>query len=236
MRLKEFLQDDVVLILLEGMAFEDAVKNSNKIDEGIMDVVNITTSNIKSMLSKLGIHVDTNSRGILQYLAKSSVGMSKMMYYAYKAYYNKDEDSKQALKDVIGSMKKEDVMDFFLKLDSMTMHVVSGPIHMIDAVAGLHIWANVQKKMLPVIQRIEAAIKTIESLKDTVDDKAKTQIQNYANGLRRIFELEGMKMSEETIGVDIALPDDKASMTRRNDKKKKRKNKLTDDPWTVIIK
>ena len=59
------------------------------------------------------------------------------------AIINKDGE---AAKNVLKGLKKEDVLDFLLNLDMATLHIVSGPIHTIDAITGWHLWANVKDK------------------------------------------------------------------------------------------
>jgi vesicle coat complex subunit len=207
------------LILIEGMAFIEACMN-NTINEGVVDsakgflnkIGDIFKNKVEPVAKKAGLHIETK-KGLLQYLSAASTGVAKLLYYAVDYYFNKNEESKKKMIELAKSVKKEDIIDFLLKLDMLTLHLISGPIHQLDALTGTHIWANIQNKTKNVTDAAKDAIKKIESLKDHLEGSLKAQLQKYSNALRRLFGIgEYKKISEgllrdETIGSDIAEPD-----------------------------
>ncbi len=222
------------LIMIQMMMIIDECKNDNidnLITEGFNDetkkwfnkIKSMFTSQIKPIAKKTGLHIDTSNKGLLQYASGTSKGIYQLLYHAINGYYNKDNASKLKVKELIQSIKKEDLIDILLKLDTLTMHWVSGPLHMIDALTGTHIWANIQSKMVDSSKKAQNAINALENLKNKLEGKMKIQLQNYANGLRRIFDIGGYgKITEETITGDIAEPDIKIgdiAMRRRLKKK-----------------
>jgi hypothetical protein len=109
---------------------------------------------IGSALKKAGLHVHKTT-GLLGYLKNAGKGIMKLFLAAIK----KD---KEGVKQVLKSIRKEDVLDFLLKLDMATLHVISGPLHFIDAVSGYHLWAAVKEKASQGVNIIKQAIDKIK--------------------------------------------------------------------------
>lgn len=216
------------LLMLEMMIFIDECKNNDVehlINEGFGDeakkwfdkIKGLMTKQVKPIVKKSGIHIDTSKKGLLQYAAGAGKGTYQLLYHAVNAYYNNNNASKIKVKELMNSINKEDLIDILLKLDTLTMHWVSGPLHMMDALTGTHIWANIQDKVQDTSKKATSAIQALEKLKNNLEGKMKQQLTNYANGLRRIFDIGGFgKVSEETTTPDIAEPDVKiGAMARR---------------------
>jgi len=132
--------------------FEDEILSEGKIDD---------------LLKKTGLHIH-KSRGIISYLKSANLGVAKMMIAAIKG-------DKEGIKEVVKSVKKEDVLDFLLKLDMATNHTITAPIHMIDAWTGWHLWAAIQEKTAKVgdyIKTIKDAVMVVKNnLIKTLDKK-----------------------------------------------------------------
>jgi hypothetical protein len=147
---EQVLQLEVLLYLSENedMLFE----SETAIFEGIND-----------RLNKVGLKLH-KSKGILDYI-KSFVGsVGKLFLHIIKGDYEKS-------KELVQSMKKEDVLDFLYKLDLGTLHLFTGPIHMIDAWTGWDLGVNLQHKveqskgitdvLKQAIQKVKTSIETI---------------------------------------------------------------------------
>jgi len=208
------------IILIEGMAFIESCSD-NTLNEGIVDsaktfikkIGEIIDRKVNPVAKKAGLHIETK-KGLLQYLAAATTGVAKLLYYAVDYYYNNNNKSKEKMIELAKSVKKEDILDFLLKLDMLTLHLISGPIHQLDALTGTHIWANIKNKTKNVTDVAKDAIKKVENLKDHLEGQLKQQLQKYANALRRIFGIgEFKKVNEETdveettLGADVASPD-----------------------------
>lgn len=233
-RFKNSIDDmNDVYALLEFMIFIESYDN-DMINEGIVSDIKNT---LKKSFSKSGLHAKQTD-GIIQQLLKSEKLVSSLLYHAFMSYYqygHEQEQHEQEIKKLMKKIKKEDLIDFLLRVDTLTMHLITGPIHTIDALTGTHIWADIKGKVEPAKKRATAAIKSLEDLKNSVEGKLKDQVQKYSNALRRVFGVGGQKkfVSEETVGSDIASPDikigDKAEICpitgKPKKKKKKKKNK-----------
>lgn len=203
-----------IIQIIECLEFLKLCENDN-LSEGITDNVksllskigDIIDNNINPVAKKAGMHIETK-KGLLHYLSNISTNSAKLLYYAVSYAKNKNNNDKEKIKEIFKKVNKEDFIDFILKLDMVTLHLLTEPIHMIDAITGTHIWSNVKSKAQKIDDVAHKAISTIENLKDKLEGKLQIQLQNYANALRRIFELGGFKkVNEETVGSDIAEPD-----------------------------
>lgn len=114
--------------------------------------------NVFTDLGKSLVHIK-KGKGLIQYFKQAGVGMAKLFMATIKG----DVDE---VKKIAKSVKATDVMDFLLKLDQATLHLITGPLHSLEAITGWHIWANVQKAHATagkVVDKIKDAIKTIKS-------------------------------------------------------------------------
>lgn len=116
-----------------------------------------------NLIKKIGFHA-SSGQGIIQMVGKGTKLVGQLMWYAMKAATG-DEEAKKKVKEIGNTqITKEEILDFVLRLDAVSLHLLTGPIHMIDALLGWHIWANVKSKVEDAETRINNAIKNIESI------------------------------------------------------------------------
>ena len=151
------------------------------INEGIMDVLKMDVKDVaknldgllKKGLGKTGLHLH-KGKGLISYIMSAGKGVGKIMLALLKG-------DKETVKELSQSVRKEDVVDFVLKLDQATMHVITGPIHMLDAITGWHIGANldhVMKGKDAIIAKIKSAIGTIRTSISGIMDKGRELLFN----------------------------------------------------------
>jgi hypothetical protein len=189
MKFKQYMTESEqdLVSLVEYMVF---MQEFNTMDEGIGDALKNMKGKVTKVLKKAGIHIQ-QGEGLIQQLTKAHKGVGQLIYYSFIAYYNNDQKAREKVKEIMISLKPEHILDFILRLDVLTMHLLTGPIHMLDALTGTHIWANVKGKVEALEVRAKTAIESLESLKIHVEGKIQTQIQKYSNALRRVFSIEG---------------------------------------------
>jgi hypothetical protein len=211
MRLQQHIDNNDLGIIIEAMVIIEECRKVDEINEGVTDSMSKMIKSVKSMLKKKKPEVSKmveKEKGLIHYFKDLGVGGSQMMYHAFNAYYNKNNESKQRVKELSKSVKKEHVMDVLLKLDVLSLHLVTGPLHILEAVTGWNILHHIKNKVEPVEKRIKTALHALESLKNDLTGDMKTQLLRYTNGLRRVFDVgEFQKIKEETIGADVASPD-----------------------------
>jgi len=126
-------------------------------EANILDGIKTVFNNVETGLDKIGMKLH-HGKGLLDY-AKSIAGFSgKMIIAALK------KDKEEILK-ISQSFEKSEFIDFLLKLDMVTMHIFTGPIHMIDAVTGWDLMANIKSHAHKAESLIDTISKTIEELK-----------------------------------------------------------------------
>ena len=106
---------------------------------------------------------------------KAGKGVGKLMLATLKG------DWKTAKEIANTEVDKGELLDFLLKLDTATMHLVSGPIHTLDAITGWHIGAKIEHAMKgkdAIVAKIKGAISTIRQSIGDVVDKARQSLFN----------------------------------------------------------
>lgn len=151
------------------------------ITEGIMDVLKMDVKDVAKNLDgllgkglgKAGLHRH-KGKGLISYVMSAGKGVGKMMLALIKG-------DKETVKELAQSVKKADVVDFLLKLDTVTQHLVTGPIHTLDAITGWHIGANLEhaiKGKDGIIAKIKGAIGTIRGNLSGLMDKTREALFN----------------------------------------------------------
>ena len=167
---------DLALDIVEMGLFESGLLN---IEEGIEQTIN-------KYLQKAGVKVHTR-KGLIQYLISAGKGLGKLFLAALKG-------DKEEVKKIAKSVKKEDVIDFLLKLDTVTYHLLTGPIHMIDAVTGWHIWAAIEDKIKnsTFLDKLKQALQKAKELVKTAFSKEKAKEKAILDYIKRIEKQAGL--------------------------------------------
>ena len=153
---------------------------SKNMNEGFDDI----KAKSAKLIHKLGLHTN-QQKGIIQYLTSFGSVAGKLMLAAIKG-------DTESVKKIIDTTKvtKEDFLDFLLRLDAVTMHFVTGPIHMIDAITGWHIWANIKDKTQTIETKISQTLKYLDDLKNSVSADIKKEFESYVNSFKEFFGLQ----------------------------------------------
>lgn len=145
---------------------------------------------IKDLADKIGVHVSSSGGGMIGILYKSGRIMAEFIWNAMKASTG-DETSKVRVKELANTeIRKEDVLDFLLRLDGLTLHTLTGPIHFIDNLTGWHIWAAVRKHAENFSDIAVKAIKDLATVIKDTDAEVKTKAKGLLHGIVRVLGLE----------------------------------------------
>lgn len=180
MRLEKYIEDQTEKDAIRLLEFSFLMnEEENILNEGIVD-------NINKFLKKLGLHIDATDTGILNVIMKGGKYIAQMIWYSLKALRG-DKDAKEKVKEIANTkITKEDFANFILKLDVLTLHILTEPIHMIDAITGWHIGVN-DKKIGDVTHRVKTAIKWLETTLKEIPSKAQELLSKHIEGLKRVF-------------------------------------------------
>ncbi len=134
MNFKEYLNESNEMDLhLQALMF--LLENENMLNES----TEALDEAFDKHLNKLGLKLH-KSKGIIDYIKGFSRGVGKIIFYLIKG------DTEKA-KELLKTVKKEDILDFLYKLDLGTLHLVTGPIHMIDAWFGYDLSVRMKEHM-----------------------------------------------------------------------------------------
>jgi len=141
-------------------------ENNEMINESY-DMENLTESQkiilvegVNDWLNKVGMKLHKGD-GIIDYLVGFTKGAGKLIMAAVK----KD---KEEVKKIASSLDKGKVIDFLLKLDMATLHIVTGPIHFVDAVTGWDLMANLKHAAEGAKDMLKIFYDAIKKVKDSI--------------------------------------------------------------------
>lgn len=165
-----------LLVLMEHLDTLDLMSES--IDEQLVTIA----EGINDHLNKVGFKLH-KSKGILDYIKSFAGGVGKVMFHIIKGDLDK-------AKELIKSISKEDILDFLYKLDLGTLHLFTGPIHMIDAWTGWDLAVN-----------LKSHIEKGEGITDII----KKELQKVKEYISKLFPTDTEKQKELASNLDTVL-------------------------------
>lgn len=159
----EALLVDLLAITESDIDFDE----DDMLTEGVLD----------NFAAKLGLKIHRGDSGLIQQFKRAGKAIFKLFMAAIKG-------DKATVKEVAGSLKREDVAKFIFNLDNATLHILAIPIHTINAITGWDIEpASTVKKAKHMGTVIRTEIERIRDLiKDYFDPKqSKTFIELLNN-------------------------------------------------------
>lgn len=186
--------EDVQALVEFSIFLEEMESNCDSLSEA----VNIKGA-LAGFLKKGGVHASKENKGLIEIMLKSGRHIGLTFFHAIKASRG-NEDSKDILKNELlkKKVKKADVIDVLLKLDTLTMHLFTGPIHIIDALTGWHIAADIahgghhndkhKSKDDAVKRRLETALTTLDNARKNVPPNVSKKVSSFVRKLRTLFQ------------------------------------------------
>lgn len=165
-----------LLVLMEHLDTLDLMSES--IDEQLVTIA----EGINDHLNKVGFKLH-KSKGILDYIKSFAGGVGKVMFHIIKGDLDK-------AKELIKSISKEDILDFLYKLDLGTLHLFTGPIHMIDAWTGWDLAVNLKSHM---------------EKGEGITDIIKKELQKVKEYISKLFPTDTDKQKELASNLDTVL-------------------------------
>ena len=135
-----------------------------------------------------------NERGLLSTLSKVSKHISKIIYYAIKAKGG-DRPARDELKKLVKrKATKEELIDFFFKLDTLTLSILTGPINIIDALTGWNLVGSLKDKGKTPNKRIKDALTALTKSIEGLSAKIKKRVSNNLDKIKKmVLTTEGCK-------------------------------------------
>ncbi len=176
-------------VLLEAIAPETLSKEACLLLEAAMFVEKDTfyeRVEFTGLFNKLNIPKQ-HGKGILQVLAKSGRALTDVVWLAMKSSLG-DKKAKEELKALLKTeIKREDVKDFLLRLDTVTLSIVSTPVRVIDALTGWDLWGKIVKGKTTTIDTIKKAITELEGAADKLTGDLQKQLKKHIATIRELI-------------------------------------------------
>lgn len=157
---RELTEQESNIIALAYLLEEDL----NTLNESDSEMI---AEGIQDKLSKAGLKLH-KGKGIIDYVRSFMKGAGKVFLSLFKG------DTKKA-KEILKTVEKEDILDFLYKLDLGTLHLVTGPLHTIDAWTGWDLSVKMKSHMEKagnIFDEIKTALTTVKTKITTAFDKA----------------------------------------------------------------
>jgi len=138
---------------------------------------------ITDKLGKAGLKLH-KGKGILTYIKDFTMGAGKVFLAMIKG------DVKKA-KEILKTVEKEDILDFLYKLDLGTLHLVTGPLHTIDAWTGWDLSIKMKdhmQKASSIFDQIKDALrnvkqKIVSAFDKNISSKLVTQVDKIEQAI-----------------------------------------------------
>ncbi len=139
---------------------------------------------LKKVMKKMGLHVSSGD-GLIQILFKSGRHVAKLVWLMLKYATTKDPEVKTKLKDKMKNtkVKPAQMLDVLLKIDTITLHALTGPIHALDAIMGWHIGADLKHAAQDASHQAKEAFRYLKKLGKKVGKDSQKDFRIYLNKL-----------------------------------------------------
>lgn len=175
-KIDDYILEGDIESLMELAIF---MKSYERLDEGKW------LKQIPKLLSKLGIKVEREGKGILGTLKDSKKEIREFFWHLLKASRG-NEESKTRVKEMSkGKVEKGDIVDVLVKLDAVTLHMISGPLHIMEYLTGWKI-SGIKKRTETIAARVKGAIESLKTLAQNLKGKEKRKVTNFTAELKRL--------------------------------------------------
>ena len=146
---------------------------------------------VKAALKKVGLSTEKSGKGLIQILRGASTHIAKAFILALKAHVFKKKDAKEELKQHLKrKVKREEIVDFLLRLDMVSLHIFTGPIHMIDALTGWELMADIHSGAKSASDRVKSAVQALDTAKKDVADFRAKRLDSMVTTLKKMFGIK----------------------------------------------
>jgi hypothetical protein len=176
---KQDIQTVLEYLMILDAGEDDIILSENKIKD--------IKGTLSTLAKKMGIS-NASKKTLLGLLSTVGKKSALSLVYAIQASAG-NEGAREKLKGIIKDREiYSELTDLVVRLDVLTLHLISGPIHVIDAIAGWDIAEKIRERALGVTNKLNSAIDTISSSaqKHLNADRSK-RVQKKINQIKNLF-------------------------------------------------
>lgn len=180
----EASKEDIITILEFVMILEEGselVLSEARADDLKTLVANVT--------QKLGF-ASSGRKNLLSLLTSISKNAALAVIYAIQTQANR-EGAKEKLQNILKTSNvKAELVDLVIRADVLTLHLISGPIHIIDAITGYEIAEKIRNKAQIGAGRIKTAVDLIQkSARALIDNKKSRRVKKSLDIIKKAFTI-----------------------------------------------
>ena len=180
----EASKEDIITILEFVMILEEGselVLSEARADDLKTLVTNVT--------QKLGF-ASSGRKNLLSLLTSISKNAALAVIYAIQTQANR-EGAKEKLQNILKTSNvKAELVDLVIRADVLTLHLISGPIHIIDAITGYEIAEKIRNKAQIGAGRIKIAVDLIQkSARALIDNKKSRRVKKSLDIIKKAFTI-----------------------------------------------
>ena len=146
--------------------------------------------NVKAGLGKVADKIGISVHGrknLLKLISSVGKNTGLALVYAIRSHMGQD-GAKEKLENVLKTANiKSEITDLILRLDALTLHLLTGPIHVIDAITGWHIGADLHQKAKTANTHVKSALDTIIKASKAIKDKPRKTLNRSIEKIKKIF-------------------------------------------------
>jgi hypothetical protein len=175
-------QKEAIVSLLEFIVFmEDG--ESLILSEARGETVK---AGLTKVAGKLGISAH-GRKNLLKLIASVGKNTGLALVYAVRSHMGQ-EGAKEKLENILKTANiKSELTDLMLRLDTLTLHLLTGPLHIIDAITGWHLGADIQDKTKTPNTHVKSALDTILKAASRIKDKPRKTLNRSIEKIKKIF-------------------------------------------------
>ena len=141
---------------------------------------------LTKVVGKLGISAH-GRKNLLKLITSVGKNTGLALVYAVRSHMGQ-EGSKEKLENILKTANiKSELMDLMLRLDTLTLHLLTGPLHIIDAITGWHLGADMQQKAKTPNTHVKSALDTIAKAANAIKDKPRKTLNRSIEKIKKIF-------------------------------------------------
>ena len=179
----EVSREDVATVL-EYMLILDA-GNEVVLSEEKAENIKALAGNVSK---KLGF-ASSGRKNLISLLSSISKNAALAVVYAIQAQAGR-EGAREKLESVLKTSNiKAELVDLVIRADVLTLHLISGPIHIIDAITGFEIAEKIREKAEIGSEKLKDAVELIQRSSKKLPVPKTRRLQKSIKTIKRVFNL-----------------------------------------------
>lgn len=175
-------QKEVIASLLEFIVFME--------DGESLVLSEARGESVKAGLGKVANKLGVSAHGrknLLKLIASVGKNTGLALVYAIRSHMGQ-EGAKENLENVLKTANiKSELTDLMLRLDTLTLHLLTGPLHIIDAITGWHLGADIKDKAKTPNTHIKGAIDILTKAAQAIKDKPRKTLNRSIEKIKKVF-------------------------------------------------